>query len=114
MTSQVEASAEDVKIDIGPRQPPHPQQQPVSWEGKLTIAMRLLNGEKEFVHHYALKRATKLKRLAEAWCRTVQGDSVQFRYVFEGTSVDLERTPEQLGMENGDVIEVFTKQYGGA
>jgi len=59
---------------------------------------------------FKIKRATPLKRLMEAFAKR-QGKSLDsIRFLYEGQRVNAESTPDELDLEDGDVIEAHQEQ----
>ncbi|KAL6449499.1 SMT3 Ubiquitin-like protein SMT3 [Candida maltosa Xu316] len=62
---------------------------------------------------FKIKRNTKFSKVIDAYCKR-QGYSVaQKRFFIDGTRVDAEQTPEDLDLEDGDIMEVHNAQQGG-
>ncbi|CAD2217051.1 hypothetical protein AGDE_00239 [Angomonas deanei] len=62
---------------------------------------------------FKIKRVTQLKKLVDAYCKKqgISKDSV--RFLFDGLPMDESKTPEDLGMEDDDVIDAMVQQTGG-
>ena len=61
---------------------------------------------------FKCKMTTPLGKLMLAYCQR-QGVSLQaVRFLFDGTRINSDQTPEGLGMEDGDVIDVMMEQAG--
>ncbi len=78
---------------------------------RLTIRVRD-NGQNEL--HFAVKKSTRLVKLIDAWCERHGISRVGKRFLVEGSVIHDEDTPESLEMEDGDIVEVFEEQVGGA
>ncbi|KAF2671961.1 ubiquitin-like protein [Microthyrium microscopicum] len=62
---------------------------------------------------FKIKKTTELRKLMGAFCDR-QGKAVgSCRFMFDGDRVQPEDTPDQLGMNDGDVLEVYQEQIGG-
>lgn len=62
---------------------------------------------------FKIKTTTQLKKLMDAYAEK-QGKSVSsLRFLFDGDRINATDTPEKLGMENEDVIDVRSFQVGG-
>jgi len=62
---------------------------------------------------FKIKKGTPLGKLMSAFCER-QGKSVQScRFLFDGTRVTAQDTPETLDMADGDTLEVHQEQIGG-
>ena len=64
--------------------------------------------------HFTVKKTTRLVRLIDAWCERHGISRVGKRFLVDGSVIHDEDTPEMLEMEDGDIIEVFEEQVGGA
>lgn len=64
--------------------------------------------------HFTVKKTTRLAKLIDAWCERHGISRVGKRFLVDGSVVHDEDTPESLDMEDGDIIEVFEEQVGGA
>eukprot|EP00049_Salpingoeca_infusionum_P017863 m.354695 g.354695 ORF g.354695 m.354695 type:complete len:99 (+) comp17082_c0_seq1:149-445(+) len=64
--------------------------------------------------HFKIKRSTQLKKLKAAFCSRQGMDPASTRFKFDGTDVQDTDTPAVLDMEDGDTIDVYQQQTGGA
>merc|ERR1712216_977485 len=63
--------------------------------------------------YFKCKQTTPLQKLMHAFCNR-QGVSMQsVRFLFDGNRINETQTPQQLEMEDGDVIDVMVEQQGG-
>ena len=63
---------------------------------------------------FAVKKTTRLIKLIDAWCERNGVSRAGKRFLVDGSVIYDEDTPESLDMEDGDIIEVFEEQVGGA
>jgi len=64
---------------------------------------------------FRLKRHNKLGKLIKSYCQANSvSDPRSIRFLFDGTRINDEDTPETLEMENDDRIDVMVEQLGGA
>eukprot|EP01017_Pseudomicrothorax_dubius_P010846 TRINITY_DN1393_c0_g1_i1.p1 TRINITY_DN1393_c0_g1~~TRINITY_DN1393_c0_g1_i1.p1 ORF type:complete len:106 (-),score=26.77 TRINITY_DN1393_c0_g1_i1:198-515(-) len=76
----------------------------------LNLKVKSQEGEEVF---FKIKKTTAFKKLMEAYCQR-QGVNMQnVRFLFDGDRIAETQTPDQLGMENGDEIDVVVEQVGG-
>ncbi|XP_031512713.1 small ubiquitin-related modifier 5 [Papio anubis] len=76
------------------------------------IKLRVIGQDNSEIH-FKVKMTTPLKKLKESYCQR-QGVPVNsLRFLFEGQRIADNHTPEELGMEEEDVIEVYQEQIGG-
>ena len=54
-----------------------------------------------------------MKHLMNTYCQREGLRSNQYRFVFDGERLKDGNTPEELELENGDVIVVIAEQTGG-
>ena len=73
-----------------------------------------VTGQDGSVVHFKIKKNTALRKLMSAYCdRTgIKLESTRFR--FDGQPISETDTPATLEMEEGDSIDVFQQQTGGA
>ncbi|BDD54722.1 Small ubiquitin- modifier 1 [Monascus purpureus] len=62
---------------------------------------------------FKIKRTTQLKKLMDAFCDRQGKQLSTVRFLFDGTRVRPEDTPETLDMADGDTLEVHQEQIGG-
>ncbi|OAX79089.1 hypothetical protein ACJ72_06593 [Emergomyces africanus] len=62
---------------------------------------------------FKIKRTTQLKKLMEAFCSRQGKDISSVRFLFDGTRVRQDDTPDTLDMADGDTLEVHQEQIGG-
>lgn len=63
---------------------------------------------------FKIKKGTQLKKLIDAYCKKQGITRASVRFLFDGSPVDESKTPEDLGMEDDDVIDAMVEQTGGA
>lgn len=72
------------------------------------INLKVSDGSSEIF--FKIKRATPLKRLMEAFAKR-QGKSIEsIRFLYEGQRVNADSTPDEMDLEDGDVIEAHQEQ----
>ena len=59
------------------------------------------------------KKTTALSKLMNAFCQRQGVNMSSVRFLFDGTRINSDQTPEGLEMEDGDVIDVMVEQQGG-
>mgnify|MGYP001060727878 FL=1 len=64
--------------------------------------------------HFKVKPQTKMDKVLKAFCEKVDVDVSSVRLTFDGRRVEATSTPADLGLENGDVIDIVEQQVGGA
>ncbi|KAI9038732.1 SUMO family protein SMT3 [Aspergillus affinis] len=62
---------------------------------------------------FKIKRSTQLKKLMDAFCDRQGKQLSTVRFLFDGTRVRPEDTPDTLEMADGDTLEVHQEQIGG-
>jgi small ubiquitin-related modifier len=72
-----------------------------------------VKGQDGAVVHFKIKRKTALKKLMEAYCQRQSLQLDQIRFLFDGTRLRDTHTPEELDMEDDDVIDAMLFQVGG-
>jgi len=62
---------------------------------------------------FKCKMTTPLQKLMQAFCNR-QGVALNsVRFLFDGQRLSANQTPQELEMEDGDVIDVMVEQQGG-
>lgn len=63
--------------------------------------------------HFKIKKSLPLQRIFDAFAEK-QGKNVKdLRFTLDGNRVKGNMTAEQMGLEDGETIEVFLEQLGG-
>ncbi|KAI3239751.1 hypothetical protein CBS147310_2381 [Penicillium roqueforti] len=62
---------------------------------------------------FKIKRTTQLKKLMDAFCERQGKQMSTVRFLFDGTRVRPEDSPDTLDMADGDTLEVHQEQIGG-
>ena len=65
------------------------------------------------LHFRRCKKTTALSKLMNAFCQRQGVNLNAVRFLFDGTRINSDQTPEGLEMEDGDVIDVMVEQQGG-
>lgn len=65
--------------------------------------------------HFKIKKATPLKKLMEKFAERIGVENINtVTFLYEGERVYPNNTPEQLNMQEKDLIEVTVNQVGGS
>ncbi|ODV85281.1 hypothetical protein CANARDRAFT_28547 [[Candida] arabinofermentans NRRL YB-2248] len=75
------------------------------------INLKVTDGTSEVF--FKIKRSTPLKRLMDAFCKRQGREPSGTRFLYDGQRVSAEATPDELDMEENDVIEAHREQVGG-
>ncbi|KAI9362601.1 ubiquitin-related domain-containing protein [Pilaira anomala] len=62
---------------------------------------------------FKIKRSTQLRKLMDAYCERQGKQPGSVRFLYDGTRVLPQDTPNELDMEDGDSIDVMVEQIGG-
>lgn len=73
-----------------------------------------VTGQDNSVVHFKIKKNTPLRKLMSAYCDRTGVKMGVMRFRFDGNPINETDTPLQLEMEDGDSIDVFQQQTGGA
>eukprot|EP01066_Platyproteum_vivax_P012424 Platyproteum_vivax@DN5647_c0_g1_i1.p1 len=76
----------------------------------LTIKVKNAQGEEV---QFRVKKTTVFKRIIQAYCSRLGQAESTVRFLFDGERIQADATPEQLGMENEDVVDALVEQTGG-
>ena len=52
-------------------------------------------------------------QIMDDFCARMSADPRSIRFLYDGNVLDLNATPEKLGMEDGDTIDAMLSQIGG-
>jgi len=63
---------------------------------------------------FKIKRSTQLKKLMDAFCERQGKSRNTVRFLFDGSRVQPDDTPDLLDMQDGDTLEVHQEQIGGS
>eukprot|EP00382_Lankesteria_abbotti_P004415 CAMPEP_0113849584 /NCGR_PEP_ID=MMETSP0372-20130328/3240_1 /TAXON_ID=340204 /ORGANISM="Lankesteria abbotti" /LENGTH=102 /DNA_ID=CAMNT_0000819447 /DNA_START=90 /DNA_END=398 /DNA_ORIENTATION=+ /assembly_acc=CAM_ASM_000359 len=63
--------------------------------------------------YFKIKKKTKLEKLMAAYCSRLGQSQDAVRFLFDGERVKGEHTPDELGIEDGDIIDAMVQQVGG-
>merc|ERR1711881_180833 len=64
--------------------------------------------------HFRVKMTTQMGKLKKSYSERVGVPVSSLRFLFDGRRINDDETPEQLEMEQDDVIEVYQEQTGGS
>eukprot|EP00825_Cyclidium_porcatum_P042550 TRINITY_DN584_c0_g3_i4.p1 TRINITY_DN584_c0_g3~~TRINITY_DN584_c0_g3_i4.p1 ORF type:complete len:143 (-),score=42.88 TRINITY_DN584_c0_g3_i4:361-789(-) len=94
------------------QQPQQPQQpsQAVQQPEYINLKVKAQDGEEVF---FKIKKTTQFKKLMEAYCQRQSVTLQSVRFIFDGDRILETNTPNDMGMENGDEIDVVVEQQGG-
>ena len=76
------------------------------------ISLKVVNADGAEMF-FKIKRGTQLKKLIDAYCKKQGISRGSVRFLFDGAPIDESKTPEDLGMEDDDVIDAMVEQTGG-
>jgi len=62
---------------------------------------------------FKCKMTTPLQKLMTAFCNRQGVGNQSVRFLFDGQRINPSQTPQELEMEDGDVIDVMVEQQGG-
>uniref|UniRef100_F1LD33 Small ubiquitin-related modifier n=1 Tax=Ascaris suum TaxID=6253 RepID=F1LD33_ASCSU len=63
--------------------------------------------------HFRVKYGTRMAKVKESYANHLNLVVGALRFIFDGRRISDDDTPEALGMEDEDVIEVYQEQTGG-
>jgi len=63
---------------------------------------------------FKLKTTTPFSKMFDAYATKTKLNVAGLRFLFDGTRVNSSDTPDKLQMEDGDVIDIYMEQVGGA
>jgi len=89
-----------------------PENSDVKQEVGQQVALKVVNADGAEVY-FKIKKQTALKKLMEAYCKKQGILRASVRFLYDGNPVEEDKTPEDLGMEDDDVIDAMIEQVGG-
>jgi len=63
--------------------------------------------------YFKIKRQTPLRKLIDAYCQRQAKNPSAIRFLYDGERIQPEQTPEELHMEDNDIIDAVLQQTGG-
>lgn len=94
-----------------PAPPPPPEENIVKPEAaQVSLKVVSADGQETF---FKIKRATKLAKLMDAYCKKQGTQRAQVRFLFDGKPLDDTKTPDDLQMDDDDAIDAVPEQIGG-
>lgn len=76
------------------------------------VSLKVVNADGNEVF-FKIKRQTPLRKLMDAYCKKQGVNRTQVRFLYDGKPVDENKTPDDLEMEDEDVIDAMVEQIGG-
>lgn len=80
--------------------------------GEVPITLKVLKQKEEDVH-YRMGRNLKLGFLMEDYCDRMGLVMETVRFLFDGSRIGKNQTPQDLNMEDDDIIDAMTEEIGG-
>lgn len=88
------------------------QEQKPDVKAETHINLKVSDGSSEIF--FKIKKTTPLKRLMEAFAKRQGKEIESLRFLYDGVRVLPDQTPEDLDMEDNDIIEAHREQIGGS
>ena len=63
---------------------------------------------------FRIKKTTPFRKLMDAYCKKLGLSKQAVRFTFDGNRLQEQDFPKACGIEDGDEIDVFQEQQGGA
>ena len=60
---------------------------------------------------FKVKKTTKFQKIMDAFCQKKAWDAGAVRFVFDGERILSDQTPDDIGMEDGDVRVTYIFKY---
>lgn len=76
----------------------------------VTVKVRSPDGEQVL---YRIKKKTRLQKLMNSYCQRTGQNEHSIRFLFEGERLRPEMTAEDVGLQEGDLIDAMISQVGG-
>ena len=74
------------------------------------INLKVSDGSSEIF--FKIKKTTPLRRLMEAFAKRQGKEMDSLRFLYDGIRIQADQTPEDLDMEDNDIIEAHREQIG--
>ncbi|BAO37694.1 Ubiquitin-like protein SMT3 [Kluyveromyces marxianus] len=88
------------------------QEQKPDVKSETHINLKVSDGSSEIF--FKIKKTTPLKRLMEAFAKRQGKEIESLRFLYDGVRVLPDQTPEELDMDDNDIIEAHREQIGGS
>nr|3TIX_A Chain A, Ubiquitin-like protein SMT3,RNA-induced transcriptional silencing complex protein tas3 [Schizosaccharomyces pombe 972h-]3TIX_C Chain C, Ubiquitin-like protein SMT3,RNA-induced transcriptional silencing complex protein tas3 [Schizosaccharomyces pombe 972h-] len=75
------------------------------------INLKVSDGSSEIF--FKIKKTTPLRRLMEAFAKRQGKEMDSLTFLYDGIEIQADQTPEDLDMEDNDIIEAHREQIGG-
>uniref|UniRef100_UPI003A5C8A3B SUMO-I3 n=1 Tax=Lama glama TaxID=9844 RepID=UPI003A5C8A3B len=76
------------------------------------INLKVSDGSSEIF--FKIKKTTPLRRLMEAFAKRQGKEMDSLTFLYDGIEIQADQTPEDLDMEDNDIIEAHREQIGGS
>mmetsp|Transcript_1711 Transcript_1711/g.2319 ORF Transcript_1711/g.2319 Transcript_1711/m.2319 type:complete len:143 (+) Transcript_1711:45-473(+) len=76
------------------------------------LSLKVVNAEGAEVF-FKIRRQTQLRKLMDAYCKKQGMARTSVRFLYDGNLIAEDSTPEDLSMEDDDVIDAMVEQIGG-
>jgi len=63
--------------------------------------------------HFKIKPTTPMKKLMGAYCARASVSAASMRFLYDGTRLKEDATAQDMGIEDGDIIDAMLNQTGG-
>ena len=64
--------------------------------------------------HFKVRPTTKFQKVFDAYCQRKALEPNMVRFLVDGERIRWDQTPEDLDLDDGDVIDAMMEQVGGA
>jgi small ubiquitin-related modifier len=80
-------------------------------DNHISVKVRSHRGEEV---HFRVKPHTVMEKVIKAFCSKIGVEPSTVRLTFDGQRIDPKQTSKEIGLEDGDVIDVMEFQVGGS
>mmetsp|Transcript_11640 Transcript_11640/g.15827 ORF Transcript_11640/g.15827 Transcript_11640/m.15827 type:complete len:95 (-) Transcript_11640:176-460(-) len=77
----------------------------------ISVKVKAQDGNEVF---FKIKVATPFRKLMDAYCKRQGVDEKDVAFLYDGSRLRSDQTPDQVSMEDGDEIDAMVHQTGGA
>jgi len=64
--------------------------------------------------YFKIKKTTKFSKVFDVWARRQATSTTSLRFLYDGNRIRETDTPMDIGVEDGDIVDVVLQQTGGS
>lgn len=63
--------------------------------------------------HFKIKPTTLFSKVVDQYCKCTGTERDAVRFLFDGNRIDPQKTAAEIGLHDGDEVDVMIQQFGG-